>query len=168
MGSLFVPGIGDQIFELPEGWRGIERSGLLLVVFPFQGAITLPKLVHGERRAAPEQPATGDEAGQRAGGEGAAAETEDENLVGLAVAIFIVVVLEIRHQPVVGLADVAFETDAESATVNLVEHPRAHPLVIEPALLPRVVDLPLMHQVVKVEDVGAVVLIVPGAVETDD
>jgi len=88
--------------DLGRGARHLGR-GAVQVVFPRDRF--RERLVR-QRRQLPVQPAATDESGQRARGEGAAAEAEQENAVARAVVF---------RQPAIGFADRRADADAEEA-----------------------------------------------------
>ena len=120
----------------------------------------------GQRCAAAQQAARADEADERARGKGATTEAEDVDLVGWGERAFVLVVL---NQPVVRGADVRLEPEAETAAGETIERTSADAFEIELELSHRVVaNAALMAfgcQREMVEDVGAIVLVVPGAIE---
>ena len=83
--------------------------------------VRVPELFGRDRRATAEQPAFRDQADQGTGGEGATAETEDVDLV------FVAIVLD---QPVVCMANVSREAETERTARDTVEQAGADTLLV--------------------------------------
>ena len=109
------------------GKRSVSGPAVVLARASDQ-AVGSPELVDRERRAAAQQAAGADEADERARGERAAAEAEDVDLVGGREGRLVLVVLD---QPVVGRADVGFESEAEAAAGERIERSGADAFEIE-------------------------------------
>ena len=166
------PRIPYQIGDAPERegrvWEEIgERTAVMLARAPDE-AIGSPELVDRQRRAATQETAGADEADERAGGEGAAAEAKDVDLVGGSEGRLVLVVLD---QPVVGGADVGFESEAEAAAGERIQRSGTDAFEIELELCDAVAEdlaIPAFRgQREMMQDVGRVVAVVPGPVKTD-
>ena len=130
-------------------------------------AVVLPELSDGEWRTATEQSACRDEADERSRRERATAEPEDVELVRLLQGSG---VLEVLDQPVVCGANVSLEAEAESTAGDLVEWSGADAFEIELELsdcvrVERVVPA-FSRQAKVMQNVGRIVSIVPGTIET--
>ena len=130
-------------------------------------AVVLPELGDGEWRTAAEQSACRDEADERTRRERAAAEPEDVDLVSLLEGS---AVLEILDQPVVSRSNVGLEPEAESTAGDFVEWSGADAfeIVLELSDCVRVERVvPAFSRQAKVmQNVGRIVSIVPGTIET--
>ena len=165
------PGIPDQVGQSPELWNRFteerrERTSVVLALAPEQ-AVVLPQLFDGERCPTPEQPAGTDEADERSRSERAAAEAKDVELVSLLQGSG---VFEVLDQPVVCGANVGLEAEAESTAGDLVERSGADAFEIVLDLSDRVraerVVPAFSGQAKVMQNVGRIVPIVPGAIET--
>ena len=168
---LNEPGIPHEIGEAAELRSTLaeecsEWSRVMLALASEQ-AVVLPELRDGEWRTATEQSACRDEADERSRRERATAEPEDVELVCLLQGSG---VLEVLDQPVVCGANVGLEAEAESTAGDLVERSGADAFEIELELSDRVrverVVPAFSGQPKVMQNVGRIVSIVPGAIET--
>src|SRR3954468_9897883 len=166
-----VPGIADEIVDAPDARRrfpehAVPHAGPILALSP-EDAVVLPQLVHGQRRAATQDAAGRDESDERSRGVRTAAEPEDVDFIGVGHFVAVVVV---GDEPVIGFADVLLETEPEASARDAVEDTGPDTLDVVLGLDDRAIAVwrrAVHGQGEMLEDVRAVVAVVPGTVETD-
>jgi hypothetical protein len=114
----------------------------------------------------PQETAGRDEPDERTRGVRSTAEPEDVDFVcvrGIAI------VAVVRNQPVVGRTDVLFEPERKAPAADPIEHAGADTGDVVLVLLDAAVrQRSVQRQCEVLQHVGAVVLVVPRSVETDD